>query len=396
MDRAFPDQEDPDWDSAMQVLYSFNLPSKSFQQKDAAQWRIGFFKKLINLNELRASALLKGCHQHWSHPPEALPMTEKEANPEAACITVFNNDLLTTCLNRLDELKDERRVVANRILCQAQHQDGRRSLPNAQWACDKLEESKSRFENLVEPIERLQIDLVLAAAMSPQEFRISPILLLGEPGIGKTFLAMQLAQALDVGTDKISAGGAQGGFQLTGSHSTYLSARPGQLFSVLAEGQSAAPVFVIDEVDKIRDSQYPVLPVLLDVLDANTAKNFRDEFLEMSFDVSRAIFVLTANSIDDVPSPLLSRVEVFHVPAPLPPQRLRIIHDTMKSLRSKTKKSIELDAHSAQWLCDRIDIDLRRTTRLIHEAFAKAMQSGSTIAQIAEPKSLRRRSIGFC
>ncbi len=220
-------------------------------------------------------------------------------------------------------------------------------------------------------------------------------MLLGDPGIGKTFLATQLADALGVATEKISAGGAQGGFQLTGSHSSWNAARPGMLFSVLAQGQSASPVIVIDEVEKIRDSQYPVLPVLLDALDAGTAQHFKDEFFEMAFDTSRAIFVLTANSLDSVPPALLSRVEVFHIPAPQSPQRLRIIEDTWKSLRSKTRKRIALEAPSAHALSERLDIDLRRMTRLVHEAFAKALQSGDAMAQIAQPKALSRRSIGF-
>ena len=386
---------DPGWDSARQVLFSFNLSNKGFQQKVAAQWLIGFFKKIEHMAEDRAGALLKACHRHWSLPLDALVSGVKKTRRAGPRIPVFNADLVTACLNKMGELKDERRAVAERVLCEAQHDGGLRSLPNARRARVKLEDAKSRFENLLEPIERLQIDLVLAAAMKPQEFRVSPILLLGEPGIGKTFLATQLADALGVATEKISAGGAQGGFQLTGSHSTWLAARPGQLFSVLAGGQSASPVIVIDEVDKIRDSQIPVLPVLLDVLDAGTAKHFKDEFFEMRFDVSRAIFVLTANSLDDVPPALLSRVEVFHIPAPQSPQRLRIIQDTVKSLRSKTKKRIELDAHSAQSLSERMDIDLRRVTRLVHEAFARALQSGDSMARISEPKPPNRRSIGF-
>lgn len=386
---------DPGWDSARQVLLSFNLSTKGFQQKDAAQWRIGFFKKIEHMAEVRADALLKACHRHWSLPLDALVSGVKKTRRARACIPVFNADLVAASLSKIDEFKDERRAIAERLLCEAQHDGGLRSLPNARRARVKLEHAKSRFENLLEPIERLQIDLVLAAAMKPQEFRVSPILLLGEPGIGKTFLATQLADALGVATEKISAGGAQGGFQLTGSHSTWAAARPGQLFSVLAGGQSASPVIVIDEIDKIRDSQQPVLPVLLDVLDAGTAKHFKDEFFEMRFDASRAIFVLTANSLDDVPPALLSRVEVFHIPAPQSPQRLRIIQDTVKSLRSKTKKRIELDAHSAQSLSERMDIDLRRVTRLVHESFARALQSGDSMARISEPKSPGRRSIGF-
>jgi ATP-dependent Lon protease len=143
----------------------------------------------------------------------------------------------------------------NSILQSAQANAGCRTVPNAKVANAKLEAAKSRFENLVEPIERLQTDLVLSGAMRPQGFRITPLLLLGEPGIGKTFLATQLADALGVSTEKMSAGGVQASFQLVGSHSGWSSARPGLFFSMLALGDSAAPVMVVDEVDKIYDDR---------------------------------------------------------------------------------------------------------------------------------------------
>ena len=104
-------------------------------------------------------------------------------------------------------VKDDRRAGVDRVLENARMLDGFRSVPDASKAGRKLEKAKTQFENLVEPINRLQVDLALASAMKPEDFRITPILLLGDPGIGKTYLAMQLAQALGVGMEKIRAGG---------------------------------------------------------------------------------------------------------------------------------------------------------------------------------------------
>ena len=386
---------DPGWDCARQVLFSLRSSNNGFQQKDAHAWRLGFIKKIEHLPEDRAGALLKVCHQHWSLPLMRSVDNVRKPKKSKGSVTVFKPELVATCLTKIHELKDERRVVAERVLCEAQQNGGQRSLPNARQAAKKLEESKSRFENLAEPISRLQTDLVLAGTMDSDDFRVTPILLLGEPGIGKTLLATQLGEALGVKTEKISAGGAQAGFQFTGSHSTWMAARPGLLFSLLAAGQSASPVIVIDEIEKIRDSQWPVLPVFLDLLDAGTSKHFNDEFFETKFDASRIIFILTANSLDDIPTSLLSRVEVFHIPAPQPAQRLRIIQDTVKRLRSKTKKHIEIDAASARSLSERKDIDLRRVIRLINEAFSKAIQYGECVARIEYPKPYVGRSIGF-
>lgn len=386
---------DPLWDCPAQIFQSFFDPQPvAFQQADAAIWMNAFRRKIRKLDNGKMDKLVADSYLHWTSA--ALPIVKAKKRIKALATTqVFAPDDLAKATVRVGELKDDRRDAGKRILQNAHSNSGNRTLPNTKSAHVRLEAAKSRFENLIEPIERLQIDLVLAAAMKPCDFRVTPILLLGAPGIGKTFLATQLADALDVSTEKISAGGTQGGFQLTGSHSSWTGSRPGMLFSLLAEGDSAAPVVVIDEVDKIHDAQYPVLPVLLDLLDAGSSKQFKDEFFELQFDASRIIFVLTANSIENVPPALLSRVEVFNVPAPEPVQRLRIIQEAAEILRTKIKRKITLDEGTVDLLSERIDIDLRRVTRLVHEAFTRAMQAGDAVARIAVPKQDGKRSIGF-
>lgn len=378
---------DSSWDSAMQMFLYFRHCDKSFQQKGAALWLKGFMKKIERLTEGRAAYLAKRCHVQWK---TAFDQTEKTAKRKAkprSSLQVFNSESIANALEKMCDLKDEKKTGGDRILANAQSNDGYRCVPNVKKAGVRLEAAKNRFENLVEPIARLQTELVLAGAMKPEKFRITPILLLGDPGIGKTFLATELCKALDVPMEKLSAGGAQGGFQLTGSHPSWQSAKSGSLFALLAKSKSAAPVVVIDEVDKIRDSTHPVLPVLLDLLEPNTAKCFKDEFFEMEFDASRIIFVLTANSLDGVPTPLLSRVEVFDVPRPEATQRLRIIQDMAEQLRKETKKQIELDKGTSEILAERIDLDLRKTIRLVNEAFSRAMQSGVAVAELLVPKS---------
>jgi len=386
---------DSRWECARQLICFF-AHVEGFRQAGAAEWLKGFLNRNSELDEHRAATLLKHCHRQWTSVGQSVSKVATKKARTRGTIAVFGQDALAKAVVTVSDMREERRGAGARILQCAHAADGCRTLPDAKSATLKLEAAKSRFENLVEPIGRLQMDLILAAAMKPQEFRVSPILLLGDPGVGKTFLATQLADALGVSTEKISAGGAQGGFQLSGSHSGWHTACPGMIFSVLAEGGSASPVVVIDEADKIRDASYPVLPVLLDLLDAGTAKQFKDEFFEVTFDASRIIFVMTANSLDGIPLPLLSRVEVFEVPSPEPQQRLRIIEETAESLRRKTKRQIALDVSTSQLLSERRDIDLRRVTRLIKEAFAQAMMSDARVAQLAIPKSEARRNIGFC
>ncbi len=384
---------DPTWDSELQMLQCLRNAMKAFQQKAAYLWFGTFVKSIKPISAERAARLISRCHTHWS---TAINTRVTKVKPKSARqIQVFVPKAIDKAIEALDSIVEARRGGGEGVLENARMHDGFRRVPDAKKAGRQLDKTKLQFENLAAPIERLQMDLALASAMNPADFRMTPLLLLGDPGIGKTYLAMQLAQALGVNMEKISAGGAQGGFQLTGSHNSWTGARPGALFTLLAEGQYATPVVVIDEVDKIRDSQYPVLPVLLDLFEPQTAKFFKDEFFEMQFDASRIIFVLTANSLEGVPAPLLSRLEVFEITRPEPAQRLRIIQNEATTLRRKTGLNIRLDKAGCEALAERMDIDLRKTTRLVSEAFARALQAGELVAKLLVPKLEGRRRMGF-
>lgn len=381
---------DPLWDSPGQLFNELKNAVKAVSPS-AAVWFADVDVQLdaIGKNERAAKAWLQAVNRHWSTALKQPKKPTRDLKKPSRTVQVFYPASLEKAVVTIADMNQERQGAGVRILEQARANQGDRTLPDAAQSSKNLEAQKFKFENLLEPIERLQVDLALAAAMSAQEFRISPILLLGAPGIGKTYLANQLAEALGVSSEKISAGGAQGGFQLTGSHGAWAGAKPGMIASLLAKSASAAPVLVIDEVDKIAaDARYPFLPVLLDLLDAGTAKQFRDEYFEMVFDASRIIVILTANDISQVPPPLLSRVDVFTILPPEPSQRLRIIQQTMMELCKKTNQQIGLGLGVAERLADRMDIDLRQLNRLVNTAFAMALQAGDKVARIQTPDSL--------
>lgn len=346
-----------------------------------------------------AEDLIDNCIMHWSRAfisakaeaSAAAEYNDAQLIPKAieipkSAIQIFELDTLSDGFNNLYSIAADKRANGLDILTRAQNDDGFRIIPDAEKAIEKLEAAKSEFENLIEPIARLQLDLVLAAAMPPQDFQITPILLLGEPGIGKTYLATQLARALGVKSEKISAGGGNASFQFTGSHSTWIGAQPGLIIELLAKSKHASPVLVIDEVDKMAgDSRYPVVPLLLDLLETNTAKKFKDQFLDIKFDASRLICILTANTLDGIPPALLSRVDVFHIPRPGREQRQRIIAQAHAELCAKTEKQIGLEAGGVELLASRLDLDIRKLMRLVREAFARALQAGGAVAELLVP-----------
>jgi ATP-dependent Lon protease len=386
---------DPAWDMELQILYSFQYSKSTFLQKEAAIWIIKFLEGVPKISTKSAERLVKKCHTQWKAAINSfLAVSTQMPLQNSSDVQVFNSEAVFTAMNRMSGLKTEKRGESDLMLEAASKEHGYREIPDIKSAGVKLEVLRHDFENLAEPINRLQTSLVLAGCMKPDDFHMAPILLLGEPGIGKTYLASQLAQSMGVPMEKISAGGAQGGFQLTGSHSSWADSRPGLIFSLLAQGRSASPVVVIDEIDKIRDAKYPVLPVLLDLLEPETGKQFKDEFFEVKFDASKVIFILTANSIAEVPASLLSRCEVFNIPRPGFKQRSRIIENIVAKLKIKTDMEIELDKAARGMLAERLDIDLRRVNRLVEDAIAKAILTGNRVADLWLPED-NERDIDF-
>lgn len=386
---------DPSWDSTQQIYsYIGQCPElTNSKQAKTRFWITEWMKRMLTIPNNASQSIIMRSHTLWQKA--CLPKSPVADNTAAKVaqlnippntIQVFNMASVAKAMTMVSDMRDEKRSSGDRLLKNVQENDGYRTIPDVKKAGLLLKKAKGQFENLAAPINRLMLDLTLCASMDPKKFRVTPILLLGDPGIGKTFLAMALANGLGGSMEKISAGGAQGGFQLTGSHSSFNSAKHGQVFKALAEGKTTSPVFVIDEVDKIgAEDRYPILPVLLDLFEPDTARCFKDEFYEMEFDASRIIYILTANSLDNVPEALRSRVEIFDIPRPEPAQRLRIIQAEAKQLREATGKNIKLDKSTMQQLSGLTEIDLRKTARIVKEAFAKAIIEKSNIAKLVMP-----------
>jgi ATP-dependent Lon protease len=198
---------------------------------------------------------------------------------------------------------------------------------------DLLEAEMPNFKQVVTTVRRL---LALQVA-GDGSFYLPPMLLAGDPGVGKTYFAMRLAKLMGTGFDMVNMEGASSPMSLIGLEQHYYTSSPGKVFDVLVQGQAANPLFVVDELDKASsEARFPPANALYQLLEPETAKRFCDQScLQVKLDASRISWVVTANYLSAIPVPILSRLSIFHVPTPTRAERVHIAGTIYRDLRQQ-------------------------------------------------------------
>lgn len=206
-----------------------------------------------------------------------------------------------------------------------------------------LDKSHYGLENV-----KMRIIEYLAVKKMTNSLRSPIICLVGPPGVGKTSLAFSISSAINRNFVKISVGGVNDEAEIMGHRRTYLGANPGRIIQGMKKAKSINPVFLIDEIDKLtKDIKGDPASSLLEVLDPEQNKYFSDNYIEESYDLSKVMFITTANYIENIPEPLKDRLEIIELSGYTEYEKVDIAkkHLIPKIIKEHgiNKKNIEID-----------------------------------------------------
>ena len=258
----------------------------------------------------------------------------------------------------------------------------------------QLRREMPNFEGVIEQIEALlQLQGVGDGAIC-----LPPILLAGDPGVGKTYFAARLAKLLSLQYHLVNMETMTASWVLSGSSTSWAAGGPGAVFNAVVNGPCANPLFLLDELDKAgQDQKYPPINTLYALLEPGTARQFRDESCpEVPIDVSGINWIATANTLENIPEPLRNRLMVFHVPPPSHAQRQVISRGVYRGLL----KEYGWGKHFAPELTEASAIQLasssgstRGMRTLIQLGLAMALRRGSNVLEPEDFRQLSRRAL---
>jgi ATP-dependent Lon protease len=265
-----------------------------------------------------------------------------------------------------------------------------------------LPEMEALFEelpNFAEVLEDIRRHLALCVD-SNDSIELPPMLLLGEPGIGKTHFARKLSELLGTGYGFVPMSSLTAGWVLSGASSQWKNAKPGKVFDTFLNGEYANPVITVDEIDKASgDGQYDPLGALYELLEQQTAIRFVDEFVEVPIDASGAVWIATANEAARIPEPLLNRMAVYEIDPPDEAGARRIALNIYGEVRNGHDWGKRFPEMPSEATLEKLgSITPREMRRAIQSAFGTAKLAGRSEVQpddVQVGRAGRRQKIGF-
>jgi len=243
----------------------------------------------------------------------------------------------------------------------------------------------------------------------------SPILcLVGPPGVGKTSLGKSIAEALNRKYVRMSLGGMHDEAEIRGHRKTYIGAMPGRIIQNLKKAKSANPVFVLDEIDKVgRDAHGNPASALLEVLDPEQNSTFHDNFLELDFDLSKVMFIATANTTSGIHPALLDRMEVIDLSGYIVEEKIEIAkrhlipkqieyHGLKRNQISLPKRTLEfiIESYTRESGVRQLDKQIAKLVRVVakyiafDDTYEKSISRKKVLEILGQPRFLKEKYDG--
>src|SRR5688500_7183122 len=265
-------------------------------------------------------------------------------------------------------------------------------------ALPAMERLFAELPNFTEVLADIRKHLALCID-SNDSVELPPMLLLGEPGIGKTHFARKVAEMLGTGFGFVPMSSLTAGWVLSGASSQWKNAKPGKVFDTFLNGDYANPVIVVDELDKASsDGQYDPLGALYELLESKTATRFVDEFVELPIDASGAVWLATANDPARIPEPLLDRLMVYEIDAPDAEGSARIAGTIYHEIRNAHDWGRQFPETPAAAALEKLSsLPPREMRRALHAAFGNAKLAGRSelLPDDIQDGRAKKQRIGF-
>lgn len=257
---------------------------------------------------------------------------------------------------------------------------------------------RQNFPHFVEVIDYYENSIITLNKLG-LPFEISPILLQGDPGLGKTYFVSELAKCMSLSFYEISLATISSSFCLSGGNLQWAEGTTGFIANSLANSEMANPIILIDEIDKAsHDARYNPINVFYSLLEPHSAKRFKDEALEFEIDASKIVWIATGNCINHIPLPIQSRLKIFEITQPRPEQMPLVINSIYGHIkRSSTYGKLlheSLDDSVLEALAGQSPRAIRQA---IEEGAFKAIKNQRNTIHIDDLPNVRRERhrVGF-